>query len=102
MLGKLPLTFALMIFISNRCYSVSSTIIAHPHTHPTPTPHTQLGWTQLSKDGDTAVQKLARVALVMSWVLAILLTFITQILTCFRRDSVSALTTIVYNYRASM
>ncbi len=77
-----------------------STIVAHT------TPHTQLGWTQLSKDGDTAVLKLARVALVMFWVLAILITFITQILSCFRRDSVSALIACVYQelcvYRASM
>lgn len=45
-----------------------------------------LGWTPISRDGDGYLYKIIRVFLVVFWLVVITTTFITQILSCFRRD----------------
>jgi hypothetical protein len=48
----------------------------------------QLGWTPISRDGDGYLYKIVRAILVIFWLVIIVTTFLTQILSCFRRDRV--------------
>ncbi len=50
----------------------------------------QLGWTPFTRYGDNLALKLCRGVLVGFWLIVIFITCLTQILSCFRRDSVSA------------
>lgn len=46
-----------------------------------------LGWTPFSRYGDTLLQKILRALLIVLWLLVISVTCVTQIMSCFRRDS---------------
>ena len=70
---------------------VSCTCTVCDHITPPPPPpplSIKLGWSQFHRDGDNRFWKVVRVALVTFWVLVIITTFITQIVSCFRRDQV--------------